>query len=370
VELPPSIFYIEFMGIALSAATVLLAFSLAMLGRFSSKEHPKANRAFVAISVLNVLVGIGLLVNASFSQYRQTELLTDLSTAQQRLLAKQEDQLRVGNELAGTLTNAQRTTERISSELTHNTKAVGTVLKETERALEPIGEIFFMCTLTVSDTDPESATIIRALEQSDRLDQASTPDIPEQLRSLLRPPPRMGGRVLPRSSPLFPKPTTALGALVDSAQVLLHFYTQHRAPSFYVHSKPPAPDLMTDITPTPELKWLMLTVPDHTLVIDLSGGVARGKWGSTGAILSVRDLVRAQAVVQPVFDMPRVTDNNVRELFLKKWAQISLRSLVMYTGDGRRWVLDAKSYEVVRARRDVPLFVGSFKGPVRPDSNQ
>jgi hypothetical protein len=358
------------MGIALSVATVLLAFSLAMLGRFSSKEHPKANRAFVAISFLNVLVGIGLLVNASFSQHRQTKLLTDLSTAQQRLLAKQEDQLRVGNELAGTLTNAQRTTERISSELTHNTKAVGTVLKETERALEPLGDIGFICTLTVSDTDPESATITRALEQSDRPYQASTLDIPEQLRSLLRPPPRIGGRVLLRSSPLFPKPTTALGALVDSVQVFLHFYTQHRPPSFYAHSEPPPPDLMTDITPAPELKWLMLTLPDHTLVIQMSGDVARGKWGSTGAILSVRDLVRAQAVLQPVFDMPQVTDSSIRDLFLKKWAQISLGSLVMYTGDGRRWVLDAKSSKVVRAQRDVPLFVGSFRGPVRPDSNQ
>jgi predicted PurR-regulated permease PerM len=108
-------------GIILTAITTLIAFVLAMLSRFSSKDHPRANRFFVILSVVNGIVGIGSVVSASRSVTQQNKILSDLNEAQKKLLMKAEDQLRIGDEFAGKLTTAQRTTERISSELTNNT---------------------------------------------------------------------------------------------------------------------------------------------------------------------------------------------------------------------------------------------------------
>jgi hypothetical protein len=127
----------------------------------------------------------------------------------------------------------------------------------------------------------------------------------------------------------------------------------------------PIPDLATDITPTvQETKWLMITVPDHKPVIEFTGTVPRGKWGSTGAILSVKDLLKAQAVIQRVFSVSSVTDAQQRQLALQKWDGTSIHKLVMYTGDGRRWEFDTKEMRVVRSE-GAPLFVGQFKGPIK-----
>ena len=353
------------MGVILATVTTLLAFALAMLSRFSSKDHPKANRIFVILSAVNVLVGLGSLVSASRSVTQQNKILNELNEAQKKLLMKEEDQLRIGNELAGKLAKAQQTTEHISSELTNNTQEVGHVLQQTERALEPLGDLNFRCILRLPDTDEESANIVHFLEKGDRPIDTSSSDIEEKRRSLLRPRPIVGGLMLTPDAVLYPKPTTPLGALINAPQVLVQFYANHRPPLFYVRSKLPTPDLMTDITPTvQQAKWLMLTVPDHKLVLEFIGAVPRGKWASTGAILSVRDLLKAQAVIQPVFSVSSVTDEKQRQLALEKWAATSVHALVMYTGDGRRWEFDTKKVRVVHGE-GAPLFVGQFKGPIK-----
>ena len=105
----------------------------------------------------------------------------------------------------------------------------------------------------------------------------------------------------------------------------------------------------------------------HALVLELMGTVPLGKWGATGGILSVKDLLRAQTVLQPVFSLPVVSDESVKHRALETWAQISMYSLKMYTGNGRRWALDTKTLKVVRLH-GVPLFVGRFTGPIKPDT--
>ena len=190
----------------------------------------------------------------------------------------------------------------------------------------------------------------------------------EERRTILRDPPLAAGTFLPRDSALFPKPTSALGALLDSAQVLVQFYSKHRIAEAFVRKPSPIPDLLTDMTPTAQSKWLMLT-PGHDLVIWLMASVQLGKWGSTGEILSVKDLLKAQVVLQPTFSLSMVTDGNQKRLALEKWSGVTLESLVMYTGDGRRWSLALGKLKTVRAH-GAPLFVGQFIGPVRPNSTK
>ena len=100
---------------------------------FRPRSTQQQNRAFIVFSLLNVVVALGTVLNAYTNQAKQNQILTDLNKAQQTLLEKQEAQLQIAAELTGKLTAAQHSTERISSELTSNTRTVGTVLAQTAR---------------------------------------------------------------------------------------------------------------------------------------------------------------------------------------------------------------------------------------------
>jgi hypothetical protein len=349
---------------------IMAGLAAVMQDALKDKDKPRS-RSSIALTGLI----IAFLIGGSLLSYYVDRLKDKQDDAYQSALfaclqmqiSEQENQLQVGRDLAEKLTTAQETTTRISSELTRNTRTVGNVLEQTERALEPLGEFRFICTLRVPDTDEETANIVQFLKPGQRGDQTSEADPGEKRRSVLLPMPIVAGTYLPRDSSLFPKPNTALGALLESVQVLLQFYAKALPPSAYAQGKPPEPDLMTEIVPTPQLKWLMLTAPDHRFVMQIMGSVLPGEWGSTGTILSVKDLLRAQVVVQPLFSFPRDMDDHQRRLALEKWAGISLDSLTMYTGDGRRWVLDIKKLEIVRPQGS-PLFVGRFKGPIKPNT--
>jgi hypothetical protein len=82
--------------------------------------------------------------------------------------------------------------------------------------------------LKIPNTDEESSFVVRTLERAAVSRPYSGPDVSEQLRSILRPPSQLGGHILQQTSPLFPKPNTALGSLLESAQVLLQFYRNTR----------------------------------------------------------------------------------------------------------------------------------------------
>jgi hypothetical protein len=352
------------MTLFLSTVTIILAFALAILGRFFSKEHVKANRAFVVISIANVIVALTSIVFASISQSKQNQVLTALNEAQRELLDKQDAQLRNSNELATKLTTAQRTTERISSELTSNTRIVGNVLHETERALEPLGALGFLCDMDFSSDDDDAAAIVRAVAGQRKAESTAPSDDEAKRHGILLPPPILGGSLIQRDSPLFPRSGSAFRVLVDSVQVLLEFFSKPARPETYIIAKP-TPDLMTQILPSEQFRWLMVT-PGKKLVLEISGDVPVGKWASTGSILSVKDLLQAQAVAQPLFSLVGTSDQKEHDLALRKWGRMTIQYLAMYTGDGRRWILDTKTVKVVKAE-NIPLFVGKFKGPVKPN---
>ena len=85
----------------------------------------------------------------------------------------------------------------------------------------------------------------------------------------------------------------------------------------------------------------MLT-PDHTFVLLAEGRGKPGQWSSTGVILSVKDLLEAEAVVQPIVYITFGLTEAQRSLAQEKWGGITMKSLEMNTGDGRRWAFDTK----------------------------
>lgn len=271
--------------------------------------------------------------------------------------------MHAGSELATKLAAAQATTERISGDLSSNSRVVEHVLSQTERALEPLGEFGFSCMLQLPENDDESATIVRSLK--DAKGPSSGANMDHELWEILRPAPIFGGQMLGQQNHLFPKADSALGALFNSIRILLDFYADARPPA-QVGRAPNAnpPDLMTEIVPAQGMKWLMLAAPDDVFVVELSGNIPMGKWASSGRILSVKDLLRAQAVIQPAFATGSIKDEGQHRLALQKWRALSIYSIVMYTGDGRRWIFDKRHSSTVHVK-GVPLFVGKFIGPVR-----
>ena len=267
-----------YMGIVLSIAATVLAFILALLDRFSSKDHPGHNRLFLFACGVNFVIALGSIWFAYQSQSRQTGILTNLTKAQQELIQLQKGQLGVGNELASKLTKAQETTEQISTELTNNTRVVGNVLHQTARALEPLGAMEFLCYVKVPDTDPENQNIIRALEEGRALPRTAAD---KDRRFWQQPLPVNAGWFLLPDSPAFPKPNTALRSLLDSVQILLQFHSKRWPPSVFASANPPRPDLSTSFAPVGVGRELMLT-PDHTFVLLAEGSVKPGQWSSTG----------------------------------------------------------------------------------------
>lgn len=352
-------------GVAIIAGLSAVAQDL-----LKDKNKPRSRSSIALTGVI-----VAFLIGGALLSYVVDRLKDNQDDAYQNALfaglqaqvAEQQNQLQQVRDLADKLTAAQETTKQISSELTLNTRTVGNVLQQTERALEPLGGFSFICTLEIPDKDEESANIVRYLKQGQRPSQIADPNTADKRRSVLLPLPIVAGTYLPRDSPLFPGSGTALGALLNSVQVLLQFYAKGSSASAYAQDRPPKPDLMTEIVPGAQEKWLMLTAANHKLALEIMGSVSPGKWGSTGTILSVKDLLRAQVVVQPLFSFPGDMDDRQQRLALEKWTGIGIDSLTMYTGDGRRWVLDTKNLQVVRPQ-GAPLFVGRFKGPVNPNA--
>jgi hypothetical protein len=343
---------------------LVFAFVLAMLGRFSGKDHPKANRAFICISILNVLVGIASLINASLGQNREITLLKDLAKMQQT-------QLVVGNGLADKLREAQKVTEGISAELTHNTKTVGKVLHETERALQPLGSLSLIYELKLPGNNSEVTTAISRFESAtaDQKIDASL-ERPDPRVYLLRPAPKGLGFVFFPNSPLYPKPDTALGLIVRSVSVELQFHERHFPPSQYISASRPSPDLRIEFRDQFGSKWMH--VQTGALYFGLRSTVPKNEWRSTGVILSVEDLIRAQAVAHPIFAVPPVAESQTygmsQELLVsaqKLWENVSLQSAILDTGDGRLWSLDPSSSTTVKPY-GVPVFVGQFHMLIKP----
>ncbi len=90
-------------------------------------------------------------------------------------------------------------------------------------------------------------------------------------------------------------------------------------------------------------------------MISFLATVPFAQWESDGRILSVKDLLRTQVAISPLFGS--VTPSEKQALAL--WNGVTIHDLRMPTGDGRWFRFDAKSSTTVRVR-GVPVFVGRF----------
>jgi hypothetical protein len=152
--------------------------------------------------------------------------------------------------------------------------------------------------------------------------------------------------------------------------VELQFHERHFPPAQFALVTRPSPDLRLEFRDQFGKKWLH--VQAGVLYFGLRSTVPRNEWRSTGNILSVEDLIRAQAVAHPIFAIPPAAESEAyglsKDLLVRAqalWERISLQSAILDTEDGRLWSLDSSSTATIAAS-GVPVFIGQFRKLVRP----
>jgi hypothetical protein len=219
------------------------------------------------ISILNASVAVASFVYIYLNQGKQTKILASLVTMQ-------TTQLQVGNELADKLTKAQKTTEQISSELSRNTSAVGKVLNETERALQPLGSLSLLCELQLPKDHPEVSAALSRFEAATAGQKRDVSlERPDPRVYLLRPAPKGLGFAFLPDSPLYPKPDTALSLIVRSISVELQFHQRHFRPAQYAIASRPSPDLRVEFRDQSGSKWIH--IQEGNVYFGLRSGVPK-----------------------------------------------------------------------------------------------
>ena len=303
----------------------------------------------------------------------------DKKSAAAQKAIEQEAQEKITNEqlsrlgkLADQLAAAQTTTATVSSdmqaalgELKHNAQSVGKVLTQSERALEPLRELTFLGSLKLSASNPEVSALISAARQSLAGAKSSEPlpdgwfrmfesAGPPGFASRLRDPGVLTRYRISKSSSSYPNPGSPLALLASSLLVGVQFHNQ-------MISKPSAlsellkPNLRVEFIATPDdvFNDLGVTPDGLSVLFTFFVTVPFAHWRSDGTILSVRDLLRAQAVIQPIFGA--VTDKELGARQIR--SEVIVNSFRVSTGDGRWFRFNEHSRLNVD---DAPVFVGRF----------
>ena len=316
-------------------------------------------------SIVAILADFGDRTSAA-SQKARDQKSQDALTAEQLLRL---------SGLASGLQSAQSTTAAISSdmqaalhELTRNTQSVSKVLTQSERALQPLKNLYFSGSIKLLERNPEISEFMApvrkaaAAHQGDILlvdgvrrmwEGPGAPGFSLQFDKLRETPTlRYFGVV--KGSPLYPKVGSALAVVAQSFLMVLHFSNSKLNPNNFTPSQLRKPDLALEFVATPDdLTNFLGFAPDGTPILSFAAPVPYASWVSDGVILSVRDLLRAQAVIQPVFGLVKPSDEKALEI----WKTITINYLTMSTGDGRWFRFDDKS----TLRPDgIPVFVGRF----------
>jgi hypothetical protein len=314
--------------------------------------------------------GIGIL--AEFGDRRSAASQKEQDQKRQEVFTAEQLQRLSG--LASGLQSAQSATTAISSdmqaalhELTRNTRSVGKVLTQSERALEPLRNLHFRGSIKLSETALDISEFMAIVRKSATAHQGDIwledgvgrmwegPDDPGFSREFnkLSKAPTLSYYLIRKGSPLYPKVGSALAVIAQSILIALHFNTK-----FDLGTSIPSllrkPDLALSFVATPDDKSNFVGLaPDGTPILTFSAVIPFSNWTSDGVILSVPDLLRAQAVMQPVFG--RVTRKDARALEI--WKSISIDHLTLSTGDGRSFQFNNTS----TLRQDgIPIFTGRF----------
>src|ERR1035437_1642998 len=324
--------------------------------------------------------GIGLLILSSIVAILadfgdRTSAASQKARDQKSQEALTAEQLRRLSGLASGLQSAQSTTTAISSdmqaalhELSGNTRSVSKVLTQSERALEPLRNLFFSGSIKLPESDSEISEFVAnvkkaaAAHQGDILlergirrmwEGSGSPGFSLQFDKL-REAPTLRRFGVVKGSPLYPKVGSELAVVAQSILMVLPFSSNKLDPSNCNPSQLRKPDLALEFVATPDdvNNWVGLT-PDVTPILSFAATVPYSNWVSDGVILSVRDLLRAQAVIQPIFGLVKPSDEKALEI----WKSVTINYLTMSTGDGRWFRFHNKS----TLRPDgIPVFVGRF----------
>jgi hypothetical protein len=358
-----------------AASLVALAYGLYATMVDFHKEHegkgPLSRKGKIGIAVL--VIASTLAIVADFGD--KTSAAAEKARAQKAQDAVTAEQLSRLSGLASGLQSAQRTTTAISSdmqtalhELTRNTRSVGKVLTQSERALEPLRNMYFRGSIKLGQNDSEISEFMANARKSANAHQGNIllvdgvrrmwagPGVPgfNLQFDKLREAPTLSHLWIAKGSPLYPKAGSPLALIAQSLLMVLHFSGTKLDPSSFIPSLLRKPDLAMEFVATPDdvTNFLGFT-PNGDPTLSFGSNVAYSNWESNGVILSVPDLLRAQAVVEPVFGLVTQNDHKALEI----WKSITLNYLTMSTGDGRSFHLDNKS----TLRLDgIPIFVGHF----------
>ena len=147
-----------------------------------------------------------------------------------------------------------------------------------------------------------------------------------------------------------------MASLMQSLLINIHFHNDHVHLGGYTDAQLQRPNLGMEFVATPDgtpNSYLGLEL-DGSPVLGFTKTVTYASWVSDGTILSVKDLLRAQAVVEPIFGAVSGTDSRALEV----WQGVTISRLKMSTGDGRWFEFHKGSPPSIGK---IPVFVGSFR---------
>ncbi|MEO8597325.1 MAG: hypothetical protein ABI759_28660 [Candidatus Solibacter sp.] len=363
------------MVLKVAGSLVALAYGLYATMVDFHKEHegkrPLSRNGKIGIAIL--VMASTLAIVADFGD--KTSASAEKARAQKAQDAVTAEQLSRLTGLASGLQTAQRTTAAISSdmqsalhELTRNTQSVGKVLTQSERALEPLRNMYFRGSIKLDQNDAEISQFMANTRKSTIAHQGNILLVDGVRRmwegpgppgfnlqfDKLREAPTLSHFGIAKGSTLYPKAGTPLALIAQSLLIVLHFSATKLDLGSSIPSLFKKPDLAIEFVATPDdLTNFLGFTPNGDPAVTFAQNVAYSNWVSNGVILSVRDLLRAQAVVEPVFGLVMQNDHKALDI----WKSIALNYLTVSTGDGRSFRFDTKS----TLRLDgIPIFVGHF----------